>query len=64
MTFHELLKTLEEEDFEMEKVKLFRDKYFKYQDSNSSDRVIDWLILDDFPDEIQRGPRQGLLGNE
>lgn len=60
-TFSELMKTLVEEDFEVEKVQVFRDKYFKYQDSNSTDRVIDWLILNNFPDEIKRGPKQSLL---
>jgi CDP-ribitol ribitolphosphotransferase / teichoic acid ribitol-phosphate polymerase len=61
MNFSELLKALEKQDYEMEKVQRFRDKYFKYHDSNSTDRVIDWLILDKFPEDIQRGPRQKLL---
>ena len=60
-TFTELMKALKEGDFEIEKVPVFRDKYFKYQDSNSTDRVIDWLILNNFPDEIRRGPKQSLL---
>ncbi|WP_172371533.1 CDP-glycerol glycerophosphotransferase family protein [Sporosarcina jiandibaonis] len=61
MNFNELMKALVEQDYEMDKVQQFRDKYFKYQDSNSTDRVIDWLILDKFPEEIPRGPRQKLL---
>ena len=61
MNFNELMKALKEEDYEMEKVQRFRDKYFKYHDSNSTDRVIDWLLLDKFPKEIPRGPRQKLL---
>ncbi|WP_210470000.1 CDP-glycerol glycerophosphotransferase family protein [Sporosarcina sp. 6E9] len=61
MNFNELMKALAEKDYEMEKVQQFRDKYFKYHDSNSTDRVIDWLILDEFPEDIPRGPRQKLI---
>lgn len=63
-TFTELMKALKEEDFEIEKVPIFRDKYFKYQDSRSTDRVIDWLILNNFPDEVRRGPKQSLLNEK
>ena len=44
-TFGELIKAIETNDFEQEKVAPFRDKNFEYQDGGSTDRVIDWLIL-------------------
>lgn len=44
-TFDELLRSLKEEDYEFEKVELFRNKNFEFQDDGASDRVIDWLIL-------------------
>ncbi|QBP41942.1 CDP-glycerol glycerophosphotransferase family protein [Paenisporosarcina antarctica] len=62
-TFNELMNAIEKEDYDIEKIAVFRDKYFKYQDANSSDRVIDWLILDNFPKEISRGQKQKLLND-
>lgn len=44
-TFGTLMKAIETNDFEQEKVAPFRDKNFEYQDGCSTDRVIDWLIL-------------------
>lgn len=44
-SFDELVTALRDEDFELEKVDAFRDRNFDYFDSNSSNRVIDWLIL-------------------
>ncbi len=43
--FGELMKAIEECDYEHEKVAPFKDKNFEYQDGRSTDRVIDWLIL-------------------
>ncbi len=43
--FGELLKAIEENDFDHEKVAPFRDKNFEFTDGKSTDRVIDWLIL-------------------
>lgn len=39
-TFDELIDSLYEEDFEHEKVKPFLDKHFKYQDGQSSERIV------------------------
>ena len=44
-TFGELMTAIEMNDFEQEKVEPFKNKNFEYQDGNSTDRVIDWLIL-------------------
>ena len=42
-TFDELLKAIKEKDFEFEKVEQYVERNFDVIDSNSSDRVIDWL---------------------
>ncbi|GGH76592.1 CDP-ribitol ribitolphosphotransferase [Pullulanibacillus pueri] len=43
--FDELLTALENNDYEFEKVEVFRNKNFEFLDAGASDRVIDWLIL-------------------
>jgi CDP-ribitol ribitolphosphotransferase / teichoic acid ribitol-phosphate polymerase len=48
-TFDELLKALQNEDYDMSKLAAFRRENFDYLDTGSADRVIDWLILDDPP---------------
>ena len=50
-TFDELLKAIEEKDFEQYKVEEYVEHHFDYIDSNSSDRVIDWLILGNMLEE-------------
>lgn len=45
-TFEQLMTSIKDKDYEYEKVEVFRNKNFKYFDSHSTDRVIDWLILD------------------
>lgn len=45
-TFDEVLLTIKQQDFELEKVERFVEENFDYLDANSSDRFIDWLILD------------------
>lgn len=50
-TFDELLTAIEKKDFEEEKVKEYVDHHFDYIDSHASDRVIDWLILGNLPEE-------------
>lgn len=52
-TFEEVMIALKTEDYEFEKVPDFRSKYFEFIDSNSTDRVIDWLICGNLPDEYQ-----------
>lgn len=48
-TFDELLKAIKEKDFEFEKVEQYVERNFDVIDSNSSDRVIDWFLLDKMP---------------
>jgi CDP-ribitol ribitolphosphotransferase / teichoic acid ribitol-phosphate polymerase len=43
----ELVKALQDKDFEMEKIEAYRRENFDVVDANAGDRVIDWLILDD-----------------
>ncbi len=53
-TFDELIYAINEKDFEFEKVKQYVEFHFDYVDSNSSDRVIDWLILGNMPEYLQK----------
>jgi CDP-ribitol ribitolphosphotransferase / teichoic acid ribitol-phosphate polymerase len=46
-TFDELVKALQNEDYDMSRLEAFRRENFDYTDTCSADRVIDWLILDD-----------------
>jgi CDP-ribitol ribitolphosphotransferase len=48
-TFDELVKALQNEDYDMSKLEAFRRENFDYADTGSADRVIDWLILNDPP---------------
>ena len=52
-TFDSLLAAMRNEDFEEEKVKAFLPIYFDHVDSCSTDRVIDWLILDKLPERYR-----------
>ncbi len=52
-TFDEILKAIAGKDFEQEKVKKYVEHHFDHIDSNSSDRVIDWIVLDKLPREIR-----------
>jgi CDP-ribitol ribitolphosphotransferase len=45
VTFDELLKALQDEDFDLSKVETFRRENFDHVDTNSADRVIDWLVV-------------------
>ena len=51
--FEELLTALEEKDFEYEKVEEYVAHHFDHIDSNSSDRVIDWTLLDQIPEDLR-----------
>ena len=45
---------IEKKDFEYEKVEEYVSSSFDYIDTHSSDRVIDWLILGNIPEELQK----------
>ena len=51
-TFDELLEAIQKQDFELEKVQKYVDHHFDYIDSGASDRVIDWLILGNLPQDV------------
>lgn len=51
--FDEVIKAIELQDFEIEKVDEYVAHHFDYIDSNASDRVIDWIVLDKLPDWIR-----------
>lgn len=51
--FEELLTALEQKDFEYEKVEEYVAHHFDHIDSNSSDRVIDWTLLDQIPEDLR-----------
>ncbi len=53
-TFEEVLKAIEQEDFEYPKVEEYVNKHFDYIDSHASDRVIDWIILGKLPDAVKK----------
>ena len=46
-TFDELVRAIQEEDFDTWKIEAFRRENFDRVDTGSADRVIDWLILGD-----------------
>ena len=50
-TFAEILDAMENEDFEFEKVGSMLNKYFDKVDTHNCDRVIDWLVLGNLPEE-------------
>lgn len=52
-TFEELMKALKCGDFEYDKVEQFLGTYFDNIDTGSRDRIIDWLILDQLPEEFK-----------
>ncbi len=51
-TFGELLTALEQKDFEYEKVEEYVAHHFDHIDSHASDRVIDWIVLGQMPQDI------------
>ena len=50
-TFDELLTAIKNKDFEFEKVEQYIKRNFDVIDSNSADRVIDWFILGQIPEQ-------------
>lgn len=53
-TFGELMEAFQNRDFEYEKVEEYVTNHFDFIDSNSSDRVIDWIVLDKLPDNLRK----------
>lgn len=51
-TFEELLTALENKDFEYEKVEKYVTHHFDHIDSHASDRVIDWIVLGQIPEDL------------
>ena len=52
-TFDEVMTALETRDFDYEKVEEYVDVHFDYIDSGASDRVIDWIVLGNIPEDIR-----------
>ena len=57
-SFDELLDAIEKEDFEYEKVDQYIKHHFDHIDTHSSDRVIDWIVLEQMPDDISEKIRK------
>ena len=53
-TFDEVMDALENQDFEFEKVEEYVKMQFDHNDSHASDRVIDWILLGNIPEDIQK----------
>lgn len=51
-TFGELVDAIENECFDYEKVDQYVEHHFDYVDTHASDRVIDWIVLGEMPEEI------------
>lgn len=54
-TFSEVVKAINDKDFEVEKVEQFVEDHFDVLDGGASDRVIDWFLLGKIPKEIPEG---------
>lgn len=54
-TFEELLKAIENKDFESYKVEEYVEHHFDYIDCGASDRVIDWIIEGNIPTDLKEG---------
>lgn len=52
-TFDELLSAMNAEDYEFEKVQEMLSKYFDNVDTHNCDRIIDWLVLGNLPEEYR-----------
>lgn len=53
-TFAELMDALAAKDFEAEKVEQYVEHHFDYIDSGAADRVIDWIVKDELPEDLRR----------
>lgn len=63
-TFEDLIQAIENKDFEAEKVEKYVHEHFDNIDCNSSDRVIDWIILDKIPESIKNAIETRKTQNE
>lgn len=52
-SFEQIMEALEKEDFEFEKVEKYKKDHFDFVDDHASDRVIDWLILEQLPEQYK-----------
>ena len=53
-TFAEVMDALWKDDLEFKKVKKYREDHFDFVDDHSADRIIDWLILGNLPEEYEK----------
>ncbi len=53
-TFSELMDAFENRDFEYEKVAKYVKHHFDFIDSHSSDRVIDWIVKKQLPENLRK----------
>lgn len=53
-TFEAVMEALWMNDLEFEKVKKYREDHFDFVDDHSADRIIDWLILGNLPEEYKQ----------
>ena len=58
LNFQQLLRALEEEDYEFTKHKAYIEKHFDNPDIHNSDRFIDWLIYDKLPERYKNDLKQ------
>lgn len=49
--FADVMDALEKEDFHFEKVAKYKEEHFDFVDDHAADRIIDWLILGNLPEE-------------
>lgn len=54
-TSAEMIKAIDNKDFEQEKIPKFRDQFFTYQDGKTSKRIVDYFIngIDEFGETVQ-----------
>lgn len=53
MTFQELLTAIDQDNYQFEKVAEYVKQHFDFADCHSTDRVIDWLILGNLPEQYR-----------
>lgn len=63
-TFDEVLDAIKNKDFCFEKVEEYVELHFDHIDSEASDRVIDWIILGNLPEDIKENLRDIDLEND
>ena len=62
--FDELICALRTNDYEFEKNEKYLKEHFKYVDDQNSDRVIDWLILNELPHQYKTALEEKLSTRE